>query len=78
MVDHVADKHGFHVDPELVDIIKNFPRRSDPSALRGFLAILAISVYFHRLMKGFESILRVLHSVTSGNAKSFLWMAGNG
>ncbi|RXN19590.1 Retrovirus-related Pol polyprotein from transposon 412 [Labeo rohita] len=60
---HVVSRDGVRTDPEKISALKTWPV---PQTLRELKSFLGFAGYYRRFVKGYSSIVKPLHSLTSG------------
>lgn len=60
---HVVSRNGIETDPEKIAALKTWPV---PQTLRELKSFLGFSGYYRRFVKGYSSIVKPLHNLTSG------------
>ncbi|KAM3849152.1 obscurin-like [Diretmus argenteus] len=60
---HVVSRDGVETDPEKIAALKTWPA---PQALRELKSFLGFTGYYRRFVKGYSSIVKPLHNLTSG------------
>ena len=60
---HVVSRNGVQTDPEKVSALKTWPV---PQNLRELRSFLGFAGYYRRFVKGYSSIVKPLHDLTSG------------
>ncbi|GKC24623.1 putative reverse transcriptase domain-containing protein [Tanacetum coccineum] len=66
---HVIDKQGIHVDPAMIEAIKNWASPTTPTEIRQFLGLVG---YYRRFIKDFSKIAKSLTELTQKN-KKYIW-----
>ena len=66
---HIISCDGVEVDPMKIDMVKNWPRPSNPTYRRTFFGLV---VYYRRFVDGFSSIACSLTALTQKKVK-FEW-----
>ncbi|KAL0186035.1 hypothetical protein M9458_017705, partial [Cirrhinus mrigala] len=60
---HVVSRDGVRTDPEKISALRTWPV---PQTLRELKSFLGFAGYYRRFVKGYSSIVKLLHSLTSG------------
>ncbi|KAL0172982.1 hypothetical protein M9458_033293, partial [Cirrhinus mrigala] len=60
---HVVSRDGVRTDPEKISALRTWPV---PQTLRELKSFLGFAGYYRRFVKGYSSIVKPLHSLTSG------------
>lgn len=60
---HVISRNGVQTDPEKISALKTWPV---PQTLRELKSFLGFAGYYRRFVKGYSSIVKPLHNLTSG------------
>jgi transposase InsO family protein len=60
---HIVSRSGVQTDPEKISALKTWPV---PQTLRELKSFLGFAGYYRRFVKGYSSIVKPLHSLTSG------------
>ncbi|CAI5672770.1 unnamed protein product [Oreochromis niloticus] len=60
---HVVSRNGVQTDPEKISALKTWPV---PQTLRELKSFLGFAGYYRRFVKGYSSIVKPLHNLTSG------------
>ncbi|XP_076745452.1 retrovirus-related Pol polyprotein from transposon opus [Maylandia zebra] len=60
---HVVSRNGVRTDPEKISALKTWPV---PQTLRELKSFLGFAGYYRRFVKGYSSIVKPLHNLTSG------------
>ncbi|KAL6459833.1 hypothetical protein MHYP_G00315920 [Metynnis hypsauchen] len=60
---HVVSRNGVQTDPEKISALKTWPV---PKTLRALKSFLGFAGYYRRFVKGYSSIVKPLHHLTSG------------
>ncbi|XP_042254131.1 uncharacterized protein LOC121887433 [Thunnus maccoyii] len=60
---HVVSRNGVQTDPEKISALKTWPIPQNLQELRSFLGFAG---YYRRFVKGYSSIVKPLHDLTSG------------
>lgn len=60
---HVVSRDGVQTDPEKISALKTWPV---PQTLRELKSFLGFAGYYRRFVKGYSSIVKPLHNLTSG------------
>ncbi|GJQ93583.1 putative reverse transcriptase domain-containing protein [Tanacetum coccineum] len=66
---HVIDSEGIHVDPAMIESIKDWASPKTPTEIRQFLGLAG---YYRRFIKGFSKIARPMTKLTQKSVK-FDW-----
>ncbi|GKB61159.1 putative reverse transcriptase domain-containing protein [Tanacetum coccineum] len=61
---HVIDSSGIHVDPTMIEVVKNWASPSTPSEIRQFLGLAG---YYRRFIEGFSKIAKPMTELTQKN-----------
>ena len=67
---HIISKNGIRMDPENLEVIKEWPVPKNIHELRSFVGMCA---YYHRFIAQFSSIARPLHDLTKKNVR-YVWL----
>jgi hypothetical protein len=68
---YIVDEHGVHVDPNQIQVIRDWP---SPTTLTDLQIFLGLANFYLRFMLGFSHIAWALDQVTRGGGKkNFVW-----
>jgi hypothetical protein len=68
---YIIDQHGVHVDPENIQVIRDWPT---PTTLTELWSFLGFANFNHRFMLAFSHIAWTLSQVTKdGGKEKFVW-----
>ncbi|GJR94050.1 putative reverse transcriptase domain-containing protein [Tanacetum coccineum] len=63
---HVVNQSSIHVDPSMIEVVKNWKALTTPSEVRSFLGLAG---YYRRFIMNFSKIAKPLTSLTQKNQK---------
>nr|GEV78251.1 putative reverse transcriptase domain-containing protein [Tanacetum cinerariifolium] len=66
---HLIDSQGLHVDPAMIEAVKNWASPTTPTEIRQFLGLVG---YYLRFIKDFSKIAKSL-TILSQKDKKFVW-----
>ncbi|GJS84961.1 putative reverse transcriptase domain-containing protein [Tanacetum coccineum] len=66
---HVIDSKGIHVDPAMIEAIKDWASSKSPTEIRQFLGLAG---YYRRFIEGFSKIAKPMTKLTQKKVK-FVW-----
>ncbi|GJY66570.1 putative reverse transcriptase domain-containing protein [Tanacetum coccineum] len=66
---HLIDSQGLHVDPAMIEAVKNWTYPTTPTEIRQFLGLAG---YYRRFIKDFSKIAKSLTELTQKN-KKYIW-----
>jgi hypothetical protein len=68
---YIVDRHGVHVDPSKIQVIRDWPALTTLTELQSFLGV---ANFYHRFVLGFSHIAWALIQITRcGGKKKFVW-----
>jgi hypothetical protein len=68
---YIIDRHGVHVDPAKIQVIRDWPA---PTTLTELQSFLGLANFYRRFMLGFSHIAWALSQITKGGGKvKFVW-----
>jgi len=68
---YIVDEHGVHVDPSMIQAIRDWLASTTLTALCNFLGL---ANFYRRFVFGFSHIAWALNQVTKGSGKAkFVW-----
>ncbi|GKD81732.1 putative reverse transcriptase domain-containing protein, partial [Tanacetum coccineum] len=66
---HLIDSQGLHVDPAMIEIVKNLASPTTPTEVHQFLGLVG---YYRRFIQGFSKITMPLTKLTQ-KKKKYIW-----
>ncbi|KAL9281200.1 putative nucleotidyltransferase, Ribonuclease H [Arabidopsis thaliana] len=66
---HIISAEGVSVDPEKIEVIRDWPRPTNATEIRSFLGLAG---YYKRFVKGFASMAQQMTTLT-GKDVPFVW-----